>query len=209
MNSIPNKYAPVFLICTFLHTMLAAQVIQYLGADRFTHYAYDDWISYAPALNITSIDMDDNYVYFATSRGGILRYDKYQNIWDYPFTTSNGLRSNRVRQVVYSAEDLFLYAATSAGIDLYNPAERYWHPADFSKLPPRISPAAVELEGMDQDKNFRYPPYYRPANSALPNFFTEIYLTYQPGGTLYDRYNRDFNFTDRIVDQLAETLDRQ
>jgi len=200
MSSIPGKSVPFILICIFLPVILTAQAIQRLTADRFTHYAYDDWISYAPALNITSVDMDDNYIYFATAQGGILRYDKYQNVWDYPFTTSNGLRSNRIRQVVYSAEDLMLYAATAAGIDFYKPAERYWYPAEQNKMPPRIFPSAVELEGMDQDKNYRFPPYYRPGNSALPNFFTEIYLTYQPGGTLYDRYNRDFKLTDRIVD---------
>ncbi len=200
MSFIPNKTVPVFLICILLPTILSAQVIQYLTADRFTHYAYDDWISYAPALNITSIDMDDNYVYFASSLGGILRYDKYQNIWDYPFTTSNGLRSNRIKLVIYSAEDLMLYAVSRRGIDTYNPAERFWRPARQNTIPPRIEPAAVELEGIEPGKNSRFPPNFRPTNSYLPNFFTNINLNYQPDGVIYDSNNRDFKLTDRIVD---------
>jgi ligand-binding sensor domain-containing protein len=200
MSSLPDKSAPIFLVCIFLHTIVSAQVIQRLTADRFTHYDFDDWISYAPALNITSIDMDDNYIYFASSPGGILRYNKYQNYWDYPFTTSNGLSSNRIKLVIYSAADRMLYAVSRRGIDTYKPAEKFWRPAQQNTIPPRIEPDAVELEGIEPGKDYRFPPYFRPDNSFLPNFFTDIYLTYHLDGTIYDHHNREFKINDRLVD---------
>ena len=200
MSFIPNKISLFFLLYICGYNLLAAQMVQKLTADRFTHYDYDDWISYAPALQITSVDMDESYVYFASSSGGILRYNKYENNWEYPFTTSNGLRSNRVKKVIYSAEDLSLYAQTNSGIDRYNAADRFWQPSDRTNLPFRHEPSASELEGIKPDKDYRFPPYFRPPNSYLPDFFTDVNLIYNPGGIIYDRYNKEFKFTDRIVD---------
>ena len=108
----------IFLLLT-TH-LLYSQTIHVLTADRFTHYRIDDWISYAPALEITSVEIDNNYIYFGSRSGGILRFNKYEERWEYPYTTSNGLRSNRIFQVVYSSYDGFLYAQTPAGIDVFN-----------------------------------------------------------------------------------------
>ena len=33
-----------------------SQVVQTFKGDRFTHYEVDDWISYAPALNINATE---------------------------------------------------------------------------------------------------------------------------------------------------------
>ena len=81
----------IFIFFSLLLVLLlnnsGSQVVHRLKADRFTHYRMEDWISYAPALNITSIDIDNDYIYFATNSGGILRYDKYANEWDFPYTT--------------------------------------------------------------------------------------------------------------------------
>jgi hypothetical protein len=200
MSSIPNRLNLLVLLYFWLSNLVTAQVVQRLTADRFTHYSYDDWISYLPALNITSVDMDESFIYFASSGGGILRYDKYENRWDFPFTTSNGLRSNRVKKIVYSAEDLWLYAQTNSGIDVYNPAERFWKPTDRTSLPPHHEPSESELEGINPDKEYRFPPYFRPPNSYLPDFYTGVNLIYNPGGIIYNRNNLEFKFTDRIVD---------
>ena len=66
---------------------MSPQVIHKLYFDRFTHYEGDDWVTYAPASYITSIDIGDDYVYFGTESGGILRYHLFDRFWDYPFTS--------------------------------------------------------------------------------------------------------------------------
>jgi hypothetical protein len=181
---------------------LYSQTVHLLTADRFTHYRIDDWISYAPALEITSVEIDNNYIYFGSRSGGILRFNKYEETWDFPYTTSSGLRSNSIYQVVYSSDDGFLYAQTPSGIDVYKPAENYWQPSSKSYLPPIKYPEKSEIEDfLGSDKNsYRFPVYYRPANRELPDFFTERSFIYHLGGYVFDQYNRQFNFTDRIVD---------
>lgn len=192
----------LFLYIFFIFDMCFAQIIHQLSVDRFTHYDIADWISYAPALFITSIDLDDNYIYFGTRFGGILRYQKYDNRWDFPYTTSSGLRSNTIYQISYNALDGFLYARTPEGIDVYKPAERFWRPAEVDQIPlesnninslPNLYPDA-------RDAPYRFPPFSRPTNDELPDFFTSVSLVYHMGGIIYDRYNRSFKFTDRIVD---------
>ena len=197
----------VYMIKIILTILLAtqiiySQVIQRLTADRFTQYKIDDWVSYAPALEISSVEIDENYIYFGTRLGGILRYNKYTNNWEYPYTTSSGLRSNRIYQVVYNWDEGFLYAQTSAGIDVYKPAENFWRPSTQIHLPPRRGPDQSESESFFQsaDNSNRFPVFYRPGNNELPDFFTDISLIYHLGGYVLDQYNRQFNFTDRIVD---------
>jgi hypothetical protein len=189
----------IIFIFIFFQSTIFAQVVHRLDTDRFTHYRVDDWISYAPALKITSVDMDFEYVYFATLGGGILRFNKYDETWGYPFTTSAGLRSNNITQVVYNADDGFLYAKTPAGIDVYKPAERYWQPSYINEMPRRREPNEMDLQGLNRS-DYRFPPLYRPSNEDLPDFFTDITLTYQLGGILFDQYNREFRLLDRIVD---------
>lgn len=188
-----------FLLIT---PLLYAQTVHVLTADRFTHYRINDWISYAPALEITSVEIDNNYIYFGSKTGGILRFNKYENSWEFPFTTSSGLRSNFIYQVVYNPDENFLYAQTPAGIDVYRPAENYWKPSSKAYLPATIKPERSEIEEFFRsDKNsFRFPVYYRPTNRELPDFFTERSFIYHIGGYVFDQFNRQFNLTDRIVD---------
>jgi hypothetical protein len=190
----------IFLLLT-TH-LLYSQTIHLLTADRFTHYRIDDWISYAPALEITSVEIDNNYIYFGSRSGGILRYNKYEDSWEFPFTTSSGLRSNYIYQVVYNSDDDFLYAQTPAGIDVYRPAEDYWQPSSRSYLPVKRSPDKSEFENFfrSDKNNYRFPVYYRPTNRELPDFFTDVSFIYHLGGYVFDQYNRQYNFTDRIVD---------
>jgi hypothetical protein len=189
----------VFLTLFFLSPAFS-QIVHHLTDDRFTHYRPEDWLSYATALEITSIDIDEAYIYFGSLGGGILRFDKYENRWEYPFTTSSGLRSNIINQIVYNPLDGFLYAATPAGIDVYKPAERYWQPSNKSRMPLPREPQEPGSSAMTPRRDFRFPPYSRPSNNQLPDFFTDITLTYQLGGGLLDQYNREFRLTDRIVD---------
>ena len=188
----------LFLLVNFL----PAQIIHQLSADRFTQYTINDWVSYAPALHITSVDIDENFIYFGSRSGGILRFDKYSEEWKPPFTTSSGLRSNTIFKVVYNQTDGSLYAQTPEGIDVYRPAEKFWRPATDFRMPPSRMPSKLDLSGFSKNNNdrFRFPPLYRPSNSELPDFFTRVSIMYHLGGIFYDRHNRQYQFTDRITD---------
>jgi len=189
-----------FLLLFFIFIApIKAQVVHKLIEDRFTHYNIDDWITYATALNITSVDIDFDYVYFSSLGGGILRFNKYDGNWEFPYTTSSGLRSNVIDKVVYNPDDGFLYARTPAGIDVYKPAEKFWRPSELTIMPKGRGPSDAELNGLDI-KQYRFPPLFRPPNSDLPDFFTDITLTYQLGGKIFDQYNREYKLTDRIID---------
>jgi len=192
-------YKVILLFYFLLSSVLPAQTIEYLTADRFSYYTLSDWISYATALKITSVDIDNDYIYMASMSGGILRYDKYGNHWDFPFTTSSGLRSNGVLEIVYYPDDGFLYAKTRFGIDVFKTAEKFWRPSMDRTMPPRQQNTAHDWYDSQQNR-YRFPPLYRPANSELPDFFTPFSLMYHLGGYVYDRENRQFYFTDRIVD---------
>ena len=177
-----------------------AQVVHRLTTDRFSLYRIDDWISYGPSLHITSVDIDNDYIYFGTRNGGILRFDKYENKWDYPYTTSSGLRSNFILRIVYSFNDGYLYAQTPAGVDVYKPAEKFWRPAETAFMPQPRRPKEEDINTIQKGKDYRFPPYFRPPNSFLPDFFTPVSFLYQSPDRLYDQQNREFHFTDRITD---------
>jgi hypothetical protein len=191
-----------FFILLILSEITLAQSVHRLIVDRFNHFKLEDWISYAPAQEITSIDIDEDHIYFGSRSGGILRYDKYRDSWKFPFTTSSGLRSNKIIRVVYNPTDGFLYAQTPAGIDVYKPAERFWRASSRTRMPAGREPEISGLPDFRKDNmnNFRYPLFYRPSNQELPDFFTDVSLIYHLGGFIYDRYNREFKFTDRVID---------
>lgn len=191
-----------FFILLILSETALTQHVHRLTVDRFTHFKLEDWISYAPAQEITSIDIDEDYIYFGSRSGGILRYDKYKDSWKFPFTTSSGLRSNKIIRVVYNPTDGFLYAQTPAGIDVYKPAERFWRASSLTGLPAAREPETSDFPDFQKNdmNNFRYPVFYRPSNRELPDFFTDVSLIYHLGGFIYDRYNREFKFTDRVID---------
>ncbi|RQW00761.1 MAG: hypothetical protein EH225_10165, partial [Calditrichaeota bacterium] len=127
-----EKLIPV-LITLFFLTATDFVRAQYVRTEKFRNererrqqYALDDWISYLPAKQIVRIAVGRNYIYFATLDGGILRYELFQNYWDYPFTTSNGLISNRVLDVAYDFSNSFLWAVTDLDTCVFKPAEQEW-----------------------------------------------------------------------------------
>lgn len=196
-----SKGKLMILIFLLLSTISFSQVVQTFKGDRFTHYNIEDWISYAPGLNITSIDTDEKYVYFATKNGGILRFDKYREEWEFPYTTSSGLRSNRVLEVVYNQYDGYLYARTPKGIDVLRSAENYWQKHTSGTMPEKRQPQLSEIANLRKGKDFRFPPFFRPQNDFFPNFFTERNVMYIPPDQVLDYENREYKFTDRVVDE--------
>jgi len=196
------KIFQVFFFLTFIlwNTIGYAQIVHTFKGDRFTHYNMEDWISYAPALNINAIDTDEKYVYFATQYGGILRFDKYREEWEFPFTTSSGLRSNHIKDVVYNQYDGFLYARTSYGVDVLKFGENFWQKHSGS-IPGKRQPELSQIADLRKGKDFRFPPFFRPSNEFFPNFFTENSIMYIPPDQILDYENREYQFTDRVVDE--------
>jgi len=191
----------VFIAFLFLFSVLSAQVVHRMQFDRFTHYNLEDWITYAPAGNITAIDIGHDYIFFGTKNGGILRYQLYDNQWDFPFTTSSGLRSNYVIDVCFDLETQRWFAQTPAGIDEYNRAFNYWQPSSRRQLPPKRQPDRAEIRDYHQAKNYNFPPYYRPGLKELPDFFTDRKYIFRPPNEILDPYNRVFRLNpQRIVD---------
>ena len=191
------------IIFLAVNSILFGQVINRMQFDRFTHYRGDDWITYAPARFITSIDIGDDYVYFGTRNGGILRYHMYDNVWDYPFTTSNGLSSNTILKIVFDADSRKLFAQTNKGIDEYNSAFDYWQPSESKSLPEAQQPDPNEMQDYLQHKNFNYPAYYRPGLSELPNFFGSREYEFRPPHEILDLNNRKFHLNpERIMDKF-------
>jgi hypothetical protein len=189
----------ILLVCL---SSASAQVVHQISFDRFTHYTIDDWITYAPGLEVTTIDIGDDYVYFGTRNGGILRYHVFDNFWDYPFTTSSGLRSNHIDYLVYHARDNKLYALTSQGIDVYNKAFNYWEPTGLTEMPPRRRPLQADINDFNRERNYNFPEFYRPANSELPGFFTDLPILFRPPDEILDEHNRIFRLSpDRVVDK--------
>jgi len=183
----------LFLILT--GAPLKSQVVHTKYFDRFSHYSIDDWITYAYANHITSIDVGSDYVYFGTTQGGILRFDVFDQSWDFPFTVSSGLRSNTILRLSYDPLSDQLYARTPEGIDVYNKAFRYWERASVSELPRQRTP-----QDFQRGNDFRYPPYSRPGLDVLNNFFTDGQYDYLPRGTVISPENYRYEVTDMVVD---------
>lgn len=164
-----------------------------MSFDRFSHYDPDDWITYSYSQYVTSIDFSNNYVYFATMGGGILRYNIWDEEWASPLTTSTGLRSNRVKKVIYSQDTHELFAITEKGIDLYLESFGYFQPYPFS-FP--LSTKADSITTFD----ISFPVYSRPDINQWPNMIIQIGYTFMLDGTIYNDDNEEYKVTDKIVD---------
>ena len=196
----------IFFLCLLLFTVSVprAQVIQKIYFDRFTHYNIDDWITYAPATDIAAVEVGDDYVYFGTRLGGILRYHLYDDYWDFPFTTSSGLRSNTILALSYDANNRKLYAKTPKGIDEFNFAFQYWIPSEINAMPAPRQPDPEEIKYYQKEKGkARFPAYYRPTLSELPDLFTDHTYLFRPPDEILDPYNRIFHLKDiGVVDNF-------
>lgn len=180
------------------------QIVHTMRFDRFSHYESDAWVTYAPATVITSIDIGDDYVYFGSEQGGILRYHLYDKFWDFPLTTSNGLRSNFIIAVVFDPASRQVFARTPKGVDVFNTSLGYFEPAPENILPTRAVPSEEEVNSFKESQSFRFPEFYRPADEELPNFFTLRNYLFNLPNEIFDPFNRIFKLTsDRVSDKFG------
>ncbi len=167
--------------------------------QRRMQYALDDWISYMQSNQFTSIAVGTSYIYFGTSDGGILRYNLYQNYWDYPFTTSNGLPSNHVLSVAYDDGTGYLWAVTDVDVAIYQPAQREWlrrsQAVDWNYTPPQV-PEPTDSKSIAY--NVFYPEEFL---SSLPDFFVNGDYQLTVDWKIIDQNFDEFKITGFLRDQ--------
>ncbi len=111
----------VIIFC-FLCTFILSSLLHAKGK-----YLEGDWVSYSVFRYITSIAFDFDHVYFGTT-GGVTRYDRFNQHWDSPFTTSDGLPDNWIKNIAYDPERDEIWADTYAGSAVYLPVFGEWSP---------------------------------------------------------------------------------
>ncbi|MEE9574434.1 MAG: hypothetical protein V3W20_15370, partial [Candidatus Neomarinimicrobiota bacterium] len=85
-----------------------------------------DWILYRQTGGINSITEGYNYAYFATENAGILRFHLYQNRFDEPISTAQGLSDNQILAVHFDQTTRILWVASENFIDYSYNAEGNW-----------------------------------------------------------------------------------
>ena len=165
---------------------------------RRMQYRLDDWISIMPAHFFTSIAIGTNYIYFSSLDGGIWRYNLYQNEWDFPFTTSNGLPSNRVFQVVYDAAQNILWAITDVDTAIFDFAAEEWK--SRKEMPfwnYRFPQKSLPDSGTSLPRNQFLPRRYL---KKLPIFVPEGDFSLDADWKLTDAHLREFPITGFLID---------
>ncbi len=123
----------LFFLLALATLLLAAGISQTTTprpASRNDRYRPGDWVSYGVSRYISSVSVGTQFAYFGSSEG-ILRYDAFRNLWEAPYTTSDGLADNQIYAVAYDASTGFLWCSTRAGVSKMNPSSLRWN--NFSK----------------------------------------------------------------------------
>ena len=90
-----------------------------------------DWTLYRQTGSINSISEGYDYVYFATENAGILRFNLYQNRFEEPITTAQGLSENHILAVHFDYNTGMLWAASENFIHYSYNAEGNWFHIDL------------------------------------------------------------------------------
>jgi ligand-binding sensor domain-containing protein len=145
-------------------------------------YREGDWVSFSVFRYITSIAMDFDNVYFGTT-GGVIRYDRYEKKWGLPFTKSDGLPDNWIRNIASDPDRNEIWVDTYAGVAMYQPVFGEW---------------SVE---------FDFPGHLAQSDTSrinLPDFFMDHGLTLQPGRYIMDSNLNQYKITDYLKGDLDD-----
>ncbi len=93
-----------------------------------------DWLLFKESGKINSLTEGFEYLYIATSGGGISRYNLYSNQYDLPITTAQGLVSNNVNSVHFDHNTGILWASSPGVIQYSFTREGDWRHMDFIDL---------------------------------------------------------------------------
>ncbi len=92
-----------------------------------------DWTLYKQTGSINSISEGYDYTYFATENAGILRLQLYQNRFEEPITTAQGLTDNQIFAVHFDNNTGILWVASENSIDYSYNAEGNWFQIDINE----------------------------------------------------------------------------
>jgi ligand-binding sensor domain-containing protein len=167
--------------------------------ERRARYALDDWVSYLEIKRINSMAVGHRYLYIATENGGILRYELFQKYWEYPFTTSNGLSSNRILDVAYDFGTSLLWAVTQDDTCIFKPAEQEWLcQSDRSLWPFEYPHNDISSSSKDLQQNIFYPASFL---EFLPHFFANGQWTVIEDWKLMDSHFDEFPISGFLRDK--------
>ncbi len=162
-------------LCTFILSSLLYAKGKYLEGD---------WVSYSVFRYITSIALDYDRVYFGTT-GGVTRYDRFDQHWDPPFTTSDGLPDNWIKNIAYDPERDEIWADTYSGAAMYHPVFGQWSTEhEFPK----------DLSRSDT------------SNLKLPDLFTEFGPTTAGSYWVMDSHLDRYPITNYLRDDFDDEL---
>ena len=71
-------------------------IFNILLAQPDSRFEAFDWTLYRQTGSINSISEGYDFAYFATDNAGILRFQLYQNRYEEPITTAQGLTDNQI-----------------------------------------------------------------------------------------------------------------
>lgn len=167
------------IVCFFVNWGLCSLFcisILFPSASGKGMYREGDWVSYSVFRYVTSITMDFDYVYFGTT-GGVIRYDRYEKKWEAPFTTSDGLPDNWIRNIAYNPERNEIWVDTYAGAAMYQPVFQEWY------------------------REFDFPQDLAKSDTSrlnLPNFFMDFGLTFMSNRYIMDSNLNQYKITNYL-----------
>lgn len=109
-----------------------AIIFNILFSQPDSHFETFDWTLYRQTGGINSITEGYNYTYFATEDAGILRFRLYQDRFDEPITTAQGLSDNQILAVHFDQNTGILWVASDNFIDYSYNAEGNWFHIDLN-----------------------------------------------------------------------------
>ena len=129
-----TKKNNIFLIQFFLLlSTLCAQVDQ-----RFDLF---DWEIFGKNESINSISEGYQYVYFATSYNGILRYNKFSRSFDKNLYQGQGIKSQKINHIYFDKNTGILWLVGDRGLEFSNSRDGNWNQINFNSCLLYTSPS--------------------------------------------------------------------
>jgi ligand-binding sensor domain-containing protein len=93
------------------------------GTNR--HYRPGDWTTWSSMRHIRHLCIAPDRIYFATT-GGIACFNPFSQLWEEPYTVSNGLASADIKLVAFDEDSGFLWCTQEEGLSYLGPASGVW-----------------------------------------------------------------------------------
>jgi len=208
-------------LLTFLGVGIALS--QFQIPDREIQYRPGDWVSFPVLRFASSLAMDPNMIYAATT-GGISRYDYYRKEWNLPYTWSDGLDGSPAVAVAYDGDSGYLWCATEHGLNIRIPGAEQWRQTSYQDA--GITPVSAIGMGRNHVWLKSGEAYYKTEHTgdhferatgvdsqndaalwhagsgSLPQLFMSAGCLFDPTGTIMDSELRRWNISTSLQDEF-------